>query len=538
MKKSILLFCIAALAVGSTASAAEIDAKLILRKVDVKVTDTKNSQTPAIQLLNSDKTKMLYTDEGINENGDYLFDSFSFPMDAQSGSYVLRVGEDGNISEISIKYTAYDEAIRALETIKNDKSTISAQISAYPELFGTNDADFEILGEDWKKRLEKDISETEIKDENEEEAVSTINIIQNIVRKITDWAKLTDSADEQKTESAIKAVSGLDLTYREKLSSVSVLAKAFEAQSLDRINIDENGILNAFDGAMLVSVINECDWGTGKTALTYYVEKGLLSIDSKYLSSDAEVYKKLKNKKILDYKKLPQAIKEAYDEIHPSGNGSGAGGGSGSGGGGTSINKVNSVNSAVSSGQMPEVTSKVVFNDLDGAEWARKAIEALAEKKIVSGRGDGRFEPNEPLTRAEFVKIIVDAFDLKDNTAEIDFDDVPKDAWSYRYIASAKKAGIIYGISDTHFGADKTISRQDMAVILLRTAELKGIDTSGNGVEFTDSQKISDYARDAVGRLSAAGILNGMNDGSFSPLTDVTRAQGAQVIYTMLGRKG
>ncbi|MDY3031326.1 MAG: S-layer homology domain-containing protein [Clostridia bacterium] len=370
MKKSILLFCIAALAVGSTASAAEIDAKLILRKVDVKVTDTKNSQTPAIQLLNSDKTKMLYTDEGINENGDYLFDSFSFPMDAQSGSYVLRVGEDGNISEISIKYTAYDEAIRALETIKNDKSTISAQISEYPELFGTNDADFEILGEDWKKRLEKDISETDIKYENEEEAVSTINIIQNIVRKITDWAKLTDSADEQKTESAIKA------------------------------------------------------------------------------------------------------------------------------------------------------------------------IEALAEKKIVSGRGDGRFEPNESLTRAEFVKIIVDAFDLKDNTAEIDFDDVPKDAWSYRYIASAKKAGIIYGISDTHFGADKTISRQDMAVILLRTAELKGIDTSGNGVEFTDSQKISDYARDAVGRLSAAGILNGMNDGSFSPLTDVTRAQGAQVIYTMLGRKG
>ena len=370
--------------------------------------------------------------------------------------------------------------------------------------------------------------------------MSTINIIQNIVQKITDWAKLTDSADEQKTESAIKAVSGLDLTYREKLSSVSVLAKAFEALSLDRINIDENGILNAFDGAMLVSVINECDWGTGKAALTYYAEKGLLSIDSKYLSSDAEVYKKLKNKKILDYKKLPQAIKEAYDEIHPSGmgGGSGAGGGSGSGGGGTSINKVNSVNSAVSSGQMPEVTSKVVFNDLDGAEWARKAIETLAEKKIVSGRGDGRFEPNEPLTRAEFVKIIVDAFDLKDNTAEIDFDDVPKDAWSYRYIASAKKAGIIYGISDTHFGADKTISRQDMAVILLRTAELKGIDTSGNGAEFTDSQKISDYARDAVGRLSAAGILNGMNDGSFSPLTDVTRAQGAQVIYTMLGRKG
>ena len=183
-------------------------------------------------------------------------------------------------------------------------------------------------------------------------------------------------------------------------------------------------------------------------------------------------------------------------------------------------------------------TQKNVFNDLSGAEWARTAVEALAEKNIVSGRGNGSFAPNDTITRAEFVKLIVTAFGLEDDTAGTEFEDVPKTAWSYRYISSAKKAGIIFGMTASYFGASEPISRQDMAVILLRTAELNNIDTSGSGTEFADSAQISDYAKEAVKRLSAAGVIKGMNDGTFSPLTDVTRAQGAQVIYTMLCRKG
>ena len=539
MKKSIVLCVIASLALGSSVSAANIKAQVKLRHVDVSVTDIDNVSIPTLQLLNSDKTKMLYTGEGTAENNEYIFDGFSFPMNAESGEYVLRVGENGKISETVIKYTAYDEALQALQSMANDKNTISDRISAYPELFGTTASEYDFLDSDWKKRLENDIAKIEIKYADENEATETIEKISETVKRTVNWATLTGSGDEKKIENAIKSVSGLDTTYIGKFSSLSKLKEAFAAQNIDKINIDESGILSAFDGAVLVTVVNECDWGTGKEALNYYAKKGLVSIDSKYLSGSADVYKALKEKKILDYKQLPNALKSAYESIY-SGSGGSTGGGSGSGGsggssGGKQTGQVNSVN-IVPTQTSTENTQ--MFNDLEDVQWAKTAIEALAAKKIVSGRGNGSFAPNETMTRAEFVKIIVEAFGLKDNTAVIDFDDVKKEDWSYSYIASAKRAGIIYGITDKYFGAEETVSRQDMAVIMLRVAELKNIDTSGNGTVFADSETISDYAREAVGRLTASGILNGMGDGTFSPLTEVTRAQGAQVVYTMLCRKG
>lgn len=530
MKKSVLLCLISALAVGSSAQAANIEAQVKLRRVSVSISETVGAEIPTLQLLNADKSKMLYTGEGISDDNGYSFESFSFPMNAESGSYVLRLGENGTISETVIKYTAYDEALRALKSIESDKSTVSAQLAAYPELFGTTAADYGSLSSDWKKRLENDIVKIEIKYADEAEATETVNKISAAVKKITDWGTLTDSLDAEKIGKAIQAVSGLDTKYVEKLNSLSELHKGFAAQNIDEISIDDEGISSAFDGAVLVSIINGCDWGTGKEALSYYAEKGLVSVESKYLTSGSDVYKKLKEKNVLDYREIPGKIKEAYDEVNGSGSsGSGSGGGTPSG-------KVNRVSSAGSAASAPD--SKPSFNDLDGAPWARTAIEALAEKKIISGRGNGSFAPNEPVTRAEFVKMIVMALNLTDETAEAEFDDVPKSAWYYRVVASAKKSGIVSGMSDNLFGAEEQIIRQDMAVIILRAAKLAGIDTSAESAAFTDSESISDYAAQAVGKLAAAGIISGMGDGTFSPRTNVTRAQAAQVIYTLLGRKG
>ena len=530
MKKSVLLCLISALAVGSSAQAANIEAQVKLRRVSVSISETVGAEIPTLQLLNADKSKMLYTGEGISDDNGYSFESFSFPMNAESGSYVLRLGENGTISETVIKYTAYDEALRALKSIESDKSTVSAQLAAYPELFGTTAADYGSLSSDWKKRLENDIVKIEIKYADEAKATETVNKISAAVKKITDWGTLTDSSDAEKIGKAIQAVSGLDTKYVEKLNSLSELHKGFAAQNIDEISIDDEGISSAFDGAVLVSIINGCDWGTGKEALSYYAEKGLVGVESKYLTSGSDVYKKLKEKNVLDYREIPGKIKEAYDEVNGSGSsGSGSGGGTPSG-------KVNRVSSAGSAASAPD--SKPSFNDLDGAPWARTAIEALAEKKIISGRGNGSFAPNEPVTRAEFVKMIVTALNLTDETAEAEFDDVPKSAWYYRVVASAKKSGIVSGMSDNLFGAEEQIIRQDMAVIILRAAKLASIDTSAESAAFTDSESISDYAAQAVGKLAAAGIISGMGDGTFSPRTNVTRAQAAQVIYTLLGRKG
>lgn len=522
---------IASLAVVNGASAADIEARLRLRRVSVSVTSAAETGVPTLQLLNEDKTKMLYAAEGTQTGDGCVFESFSFPMNAASGSYILRVGGSGEIAETAIKYTAYDEAVQSLKTIDGDKNAALGQLSAYPELFGTTAEQYSQLGVDWKKRLEKEISEIDIKFSSEEEATAAIESISSAVEKITDWAMLTDSSDEESIKKAINAISGLDTKLLGKLDSLSPLKKAFAAQNIDKMNVTADGIVSAFDGAVLVSVINGSDWGTGREALSYYADKGLLSIESKYLESGSEVYKRLKNEAVLNYKEIPEKLKAAYKEVNSGGS---SGGGSGSSGG-VSAGKVNRVSATGGNGEAAASTS---FNDLGEAEWARTAIEALAEKKIISGRGNGSFAPNETVTRAEFAKMIVGALALTDETAEAEFDDLPKSAWYYRAVASAKKAGLVNGISETEFGAEMPIKRCDMAVIVLRAARLANIQTNGDRVEFSDADSIPEYARDAVESLSAAGIVNGMGDGTFSPSATVTRAQAAQIIYSLSGRKG
>ncbi len=174
-----------------------------------------------------------------------------------------------------------------------------------------------------------------------------------------------------------------------------------------------------------------------------------------------------------------------------------------------------------------------VFNDIESVEWAKESIEYLADKEILSGVGDGRFEPNRYMTREELIKMLDNAFGYSKDAAECDFADADKDAWYYAAVAGAVNKGIINGYEDNTFGIGEYITRQDTAVILLRAA---GIDsfTKNEAVEFTDNEDISDYAKEAVEFLSGSGIISGMGNGTFAPKGNLTRAQAAKLFYGLL----
>lgn len=174
------------------------------------------------------------------------------------------------------------------------------------------------------------------------------------------------------------------------------------------------------------------------------------------------------------------------------------------------------------------------FSDLGGAAWAEKAIEALAERGVLSGKGDGKFYPNDTVTREEYVKIIVEAMDIHEKNAKVAFNDVASSRWSYSYIASAYKANIIQGTNGAEFSPAGEMSRQDMAVIMKRVADHLGIELKGSSATFTDDASIASYAKDAVKALSGAGIINGTGNNTFSPRATVTRAQAAKVVYELL----
>ena len=105
-------------------------------------------------------------------------------------------------------------------------------------------------------------------------------------------------------------------------------------------------------------------------------------------------------------------------------------------------------------------------------------------------------------------------------------------AWYAPYIAALNKAGIINGVSDTAFGIGNNVTREDFAVMICRALNY----TAANDSSFTDKAEISAYAADAVNALFERGIVGGYEDGSFKPKANISRAEGAKIIYGILSK--
>ena len=200
--------------------------------------------------------------------------------------------------------------------------------------------------------------------------------------------------------------------------------------------------------------------------------------------------------------------------------------GGGGGGGGASSGEFSGVTGGAQSGS---VSSDKVFDDLDDWGWARDSILNLNSIGIINGYENGKFMPSNPITREEFVTIIVNAFFKDTALSDISFNDVDETAWYCKYIKKAVYAGIISGISDDCFGVEQNITRQDIAAILMRVAN-GAISSSGNAEKFDDDDDISDYAKNAVYSLRENGVINGVSENEFAPKKNATRAEAAVMI--------
>ena len=236
---------------------------------------------------------------------------------------------------------------------------------------------------------------------------------------------------------------------------------------------------------------------------------------------------------------LTKSVNEVKQAAGAGGSASG-GGGSGSGSGGSSGGKVSSVapsNTNVAASQttpIEKVESAVNFSDIESVEWAKEAINVLCARGVVSGRGDGIFDPDALVTREEFMKMLISMFGLLDNTASTDFSDVRSGDWFYQYVASAEKHGIVKGIDETSFGTGRSLTREDLAVLICRAAQTANLkfDNYGEYMAFDDDEDISDYAKEAVETLTKNGIINGMGNNKFVPKKACTRAEAVKMLYS------
>ena len=175
----------------------------------------------------------------------------------------------------------------------------------------------------------------------------------------------------------------------------------------------------------------------------------------------------------------------------------------------------------------------LLFNDwYEIPYYAKSYLERLHSDRVFEGDPDGKFRPNDATLRQEICKILVVGLKPEAQVEDIDFTDVPDDAWYFEVVKKAAGAGYVNGRPDMSFGAGESLTREDLAVILERI--LKNTDTEAvSDTVYTDAENISDYAIDAVNFVTAMGIMEGY-DGAFDPKGQVTRAQAAKVMGKLL----
>ncbi|MEI7026832.1 S-layer homology domain-containing protein [Paenibacillus sp. y28] len=178
-----------------------------------------------------------------------------------------------------------------------------------------------------------------------------------------------------------------------------------------------------------------------------------------------------------------------------------------------------------------------VFADLNN-HWAKADLELLAKKGILNGVQDnGQLAalPDKPISRAEYVKLIVNALGWTQSATHTDvFSDVSAGHWAAPYVSAAVAHGLTDGYQDGTFKPDNLVTRAEMAVLLVRAFELKQGEASA--VAFTDVDE-SHWAYAAIQTAASHGIIDGLElNGKrvFQPGDTATRAQAMTVIARQL----
>ncbi|MCY9660988.1 cadherin-like beta sandwich domain-containing protein [Paenibacillus chondroitinus] len=164
--------------------------------------------------------------------------------------------------------------------------------------------------------------------------------------------------------------------------------------------------------------------------------------------------------------------------------------------------------------------------------WAEKTIDIFVKLHVIEGYDDGAFKPNGNITRAEFAMILSRVFDINggDNTSTV-LKDVGSH-WAQGAIERFVKAGVISGYEDGTFKPDKTITREEMVVMLSRIINLNNVAKDTSKGNFNDLEGA--YATNEIKAEAQAGIISGKADGKFDPKNNATRAEALQIILNTL----
>ncbi|WP_256761623.1 glycerophosphodiester phosphodiesterase family protein [Cohnella sp. WQ 127256] len=187
------------------------------------------------------------------------------------------------------------------------------------------------------------------------------------------------------------------------------------------------------------------------------------------------------------------------------------------------------------------IENNISFTDMAN-HWARAEVELLANKLVVNGVSDHRFDGDRNISRAEFAALLVRALSLDPVKAAPSFHDVNSTAWYAEDVVTAVSAGLISGYQDGTFRPDQEITRKELATMAIRALTYAGIATEISAEKqaemlskFKDVQAVG-WGNSEMAAAINVGLLQGTTANTLGSESYATRAQSAVVLKRLLSK--
>lgn len=183
-----------------------------------------------------------------------------------------------------------------------------------------------------------------------------------------------------------------------------------------------------------------------------------------------------------------------------------------------------------------EPEKSALFKDVKETDWFYEYVMYVAENGLMNGVSEDEFAPNNTLTRAMLVTVLYRNDGEPAVNKSIPFSDVDMSAYYADAVLWAKQNGIVNGITEIEFAPNSNITREQIATIIYRYAQYKGMDTvtMEENLHFADADEISEYAVSAMNWAVGTGLLKGKTTTTLNPKDNATRAEIAAILQRFI----
>jgi len=187
------------------------------------------------------------------------------------------------------------------------------------------------------------------------------------------------------------------------------------------------------------------------------------------------------------------------------------------------------------------IWSPKTFKDI-GKHWAKDAVSDMGSRLVISCVGNDMFEPDSDITRGEFAAIVVKALGLmRPGTGKDSFGDVSKNDSYYDAVSIAYENGIISGYGNGKFGPNDKITREQAMIIIARAMKITGLKPELKDSEvslllanYADGADTSTYAKTSVAECLKTSVITGRTGSAIAPGDYITRAEAAVIVQRLL----